>query len=135
MYPSADDNKVYLRCDKSKAITVLKVLYHLIECASQDFPDEAIPKYFGENRLNPAVHNHPRATPQLTAYSPHLANHITAANPQDEGPTPPPEQNRATRTRGGQLVHNTTATQCATYAGIATGNTAQTNFGAIQINS
>ena len=83
IYPSADSNKVYVLCEKQRAIKTLQVLHNLVDLVSLEFPDEALLVYFGTNKQNPSVHNYPRATPQSTAYSSHLANFATQGNPQD----------------------------------------------------
>ena len=113
IYPSTDDNKVYLLCEKRRAVKVLQILHNLVEIASIDFPDDAMIVYFGTNKKNPSVHNYPRATPQSTAYSNHLASFATAGNPQDEPSQPtsqPPREvpRNAKRTRDGAPLQGIT---------------------------
>ena len=80
VYPTADTNKIFILCEKSKAVKVLQIIHNLVHLVGIDFPDEALPVYFGTNKQNPAVQNHPKATPQTTAYSSHLTSYATAGN-------------------------------------------------------
>ena len=83
VYPSSDANKIFVLCEKQKAVKVLRLLHNLVDVASIDFPDEALLEYFGANKQNPFVHNHPKATAQTTAYGSHLTTFVTAGNPQE----------------------------------------------------
>lgn len=107
-YPSTDANKVYLLCEKLRAVKVLQLLLNLVAMVGLDFPAEALTVYFRENKLNPTVHNYPRATPQTTAYSNHLANYATISNPQEEmhhqhTPAQPELNRNSKRTRDGEI--------------------------------
>ena len=86
VYPSADANKIFVLCEKQKAIKVLELLHNLIEAISQDFPATAIAEIFGTNRDMPLVHNYPRASSQLSRYAASLSAHAMAPNPQEEQP-------------------------------------------------
>lgn len=50
VYPSSDANKIFVLCEKQKAVKVLKLLHNLVDMASIDFPDEALLEYFGTNK-------------------------------------------------------------------------------------
>lgn len=69
LYPSVDDGKVFLLCEKSKAITVLQLLHNIVEIAAQVFPEKALTTYFGQEKRIPLVHNHPRATEDNASYA------------------------------------------------------------------
>ena len=83
MYPSADNGKAFILCEKGKALTVLHLLHNIVEIASQVFPEEALQTYFGQDKTNPLVWNHPRATAGSTTYASKLATFATTSNPQD----------------------------------------------------
>ena len=114
VYPSADTNKIFVLCEKAKAIKVLELLHNLQEAASHDFPQTAIEAIFGNNGELPLVHNHPRATSQLSKYAARLATHALAQNPQEEQLTTAQQQeeNRK-RNRKGDPVQTTYANAVA----------------------
>lgn len=127
IYPSIDENKVYLLCEKQRTVKVLKLIHNLVDIAGMDFPEEALLVYFGANKQNLSVHNYPRTTPQTTAYSTHLAAYATASNPQDEMPSSQlSAQNdiirNTKRTRDGEM-RATTMTSNQSYAGATQGHT------------
>ena len=82
-YPSAADRKIFVLCEKSKSIQVLQLLHNLIELSSQIFAEPALITYFGPNKDLPLVHNHPRATNELSSYATTLASYATTHSPQD----------------------------------------------------
>ena len=82
-YPSAETNKVFILCEKAKAVQVLQILHNLVEITDQLFPNEAMLHYFGPNKDLVLVYNHPRPTAELSTYASKLAGYATMSNPQD----------------------------------------------------
>ena len=48
IYPSADPNKVFVLCEKQRAVKTLQVLHNLVDLVSLEFPSEALTVYFGK---------------------------------------------------------------------------------------
>ena len=122
VYPPADENKIFILCEKQKGVKVLNLLHNLVDIAGIDFPEEALVEYFGSNKQNPLVHNHPKATAQTRAYGSHLTTFVTAGNPQEvtqHTHQPDPGTRNAKRTRDGDLR---TGMPQATYAAMTSGN-------------
>ena len=82
--------------------------------------------YFGQNKQNPQVHNHPRATAQTQAYGTHLTSFATAGNPQEtsyqQGNQVDATRNTK-RTRDGALRADNAQTSYAAMAGGTTTST------------
>lgn len=130
VYPTADDNKLLVLCEKQKSIKVLHILHNLADIAGTDFHDEALKTYFGENKQNPTVLHDPRTTAQTTAYDNHLTSFVTAGNPQDVTQSQQPQQNtqrNAKRNREGDLSSGQNPT---TYAAAVQESTGPVNYGA-----
>ena len=123
-YPSAETHKIFVLCEKTKAIKVLQMLHNLIEIAGQLFTDDALKTYFGPEQDLPLVHNHPRATAEMSTYANTLATYATVSNPQEEhSPISSSQDQRGPkRTRDGNV-----RTQLQTYAAAAG---QQNNYGA-----
>ena len=129
VYPSADTNKIFVLCEKRKSVKVLQLLHNLVNIVELDFPDDALQVYFGSNKQNPLVHNHPKATAQTTAYGSHLTTFATAGNPQDVSPPsslqPGPSRNMK-RTREGEPRNDPST---ATYAHVVGTMSSQSSDG------
>ena len=129
LYPSADAGKVFLLCEKSKSITVLKLLHNIVEIAAQVCPEETLTTYFGPNKCIPLVYNHPRATEDIASYATKLASYVTNSNPQDAPETQASQTNRnAKRTRDGEHRQQP-GSYAATASGAGTTNPS-TSYGA-----
>ena len=66
VYPSSDEAKIFVLCEKIKAVQVLQLLHNLLDLSAQVFPKEALVTYFGPNKDLALVHNHPRTTAELS---------------------------------------------------------------------
>ena len=117
-YPSTNDAKIFVLCARAKAVQVLHLLHNMVDIASQVFPEEAMVSYFGPNKELPLVHNHPRASSELSSYATKLAAYATASNPQEEHtssqPSDPtqrgPKRNRDGEIRGAPISYAAAAT-------------------------
>ena len=78
-YPSAETSKIFVLCEKAKAIKVLQLLHNIIDLSGQLFSEDALQSYFGVDKDFPLVHNHPRATAELSSYASTLATYATYA--------------------------------------------------------
>ena len=83
-YRSAHKGKIFVLCEQTKMTQVLHVLHNIVQYASTVFSDDALTTYFGPEKADPCILNHPRSNTAHGTYASSLSALATAANPQDE---------------------------------------------------
>ena len=83
-YRSAHKGKIFVLCEQAKVTQVLHVLHNIVQYASTIFSDDALTTYFGGEKADPCILNHPRSNTAHGTYASSLSALATAANPQDE---------------------------------------------------
>ena len=130
------DDKIFISCERAKAPSVLEFLHNFHELAKPVFPTKALNVYFGQDRSDAVILNHPNPSAHHGTYASKLGSYATAANPQDEF-TPPNRANQSMtqkRTRDGhQKAPNSTTTDTGLTAAARLADTT-TNNAAFQKN-
>ena len=98
-YKPAQDGKIFVLCEQANVRQALHVLHNIVQYASAIFSAEAIDTYFGPNKDDPVIMNHPRTDSLQGTYVTSLASLATLANPQEEHPpsTKPHQQPQPTK--------------------------------------